>query len=69
MNIRIIQPARDELHEATLWYDLQQPGLGSRFETEVYAAMQRVLIFPNSCTLISKTVRRCLVRRFPYGVL
>ena len=39
------------------------------FATEIYTAIERILSHPLVWTEIEKEVRRCLVSRFPYGVL
>ncbi len=48
MTTRIIKPAKIELSDAILWYDMQQPGFGTQFETEVFTAIQRIQLLPKS---------------------
>jgi plasmid stabilization system protein ParE len=43
--------------------------LGHEFATEVAAAFERILQYPNAWAPFSGTTRRCQVHRFPYGVL
>ena len=50
------------------WYDAGTPGLGDDLLRAVDAALQQAARFPESFPLIGPTVRRALVRRFPYGV-
>ena len=47
----------------------QCPGLGYEFATEVRRAFDRIKVFPAAWPLFSKSTRRCLLNRFPYGVL
>lgn len=44
-------------------------GWGLIFLEEVDAAVQRILGFPDAWTPLSQRTRRCLVNRFPYGVI
>lgn len=39
------------------------------FETEVKRAIERIRIFPEAYPLISDNTRRCLISRFPYGII
>lgn len=61
--------ARRELIDAALFYDLENPGLGSAFLDEVEHAVRTLLDFPESGQVVVGTVRRRLVRRFPYALL
>lgn len=61
--------ARTEYFEAIAYYDGRQLGLGARFTIEIEAAIQRILESPTAWRVIQDDVRRCLSRKFPYGVL
>ena len=58
-----------EFDEAVRYYEGCQPGLGLDFAEEVYAATRRVCEYPDAWSAMSKNARRCLVNRFPYGVI
>ena len=58
-----------DLNNAVAYYNSQQAGLGDELRTEVYAAIERVLASPTQFSVVSKSIRRCLVHRFPYAVL
>jgi len=58
-----------EFDEAVRSYEVCQPGLGLEFAEEVYAAIRRVSEFPDAWSTLSQNTRRCLVNRFPYGVI
>jgi plasmid stabilization system protein ParE len=66
MNIRFLEPARNELDDAVDWYEMEQSGLGQRFLAEIRSVLKRITVFPDSCTAISPGLRRCLTRKFPY---
>ena len=61
--------AEIELNEAAEYYDRERLGLGGAFLTEVERAAENVLEFPESSPRVASTVRRKLLRRFPYGIL
>lgn len=61
--------ARRELGDAALFYDLESPGLGSAFLDEVEHCTRTILEFPEAGRLVIGTVRRRLIRRFPYALL
>ncbi len=50
-------------------YERCEPGLGLDFSIEVRASLQTILRYPDAWPIISEDVRRCLVNRFPYGIL
>ena len=61
--------AEAELVEAVAFYERAEPSLGEEFSLEVRAAMRNVLSYPNAWPALEGGVRRCLVNRFPYGIL
>jgi len=69
MNIRFLPPAGQELDDAVEWYDRQLPGLGTEFLDEVDKALHRIAVYPHSCEEIETGLRRCLLNRFPYGII
>ncbi|WP_230990907.1 type II toxin-antitoxin system RelE/ParE family toxin [Bathymodiolus platifrons methanotrophic gill symbiont] len=46
-----------------------QGGLGFRFLTEVERSKTRITQFPHAYEMIGKYSRRCLVQKFPYGII
>jgi toxin ParE1/3/4 len=58
-----------ELNEAAAYYELERPGLGARFLTEVDGCIESLVKHPRAGKFILGDVRRRLVRRFPYAVL
>ena len=61
--------AGKELDEAVQYYEDCQVGLGLEFAEEVYAAIGRISAYPGAWSEMSSNTRRCLVHRFPYGVI
>ena len=61
--------AEEELNQAVDYYNHCQPLLGWDFAREVYSAVQNILAYPRAWTPLSKNTRRCLVNRFPFGVI
>ena len=58
-----------EFNHAIEYYEDCVIGLGLDFATEIHTAIERILSHPLAWTEIEKEIRRCLVSRFPYGVL
>ena len=69
MSVRILEPAQAEMDEAIAWYTAQVPGLGDAFLLEALRAMDLIERFPDAWHPLSADVRRCRLRRFPYGVI
>lgn len=60
--------AKADVHAAARWYELQRPGLGREFVTEVDAALNRVAETPFQYQVLHREARRAIVHRFPFGV-
>lgn len=61
--------AKAELDEAFAWYEDQVVGLGYEFLDAFDQSIRLIASFPELFEEIECGVRRCLVNRFPYGVL
>lgn len=61
--------ARIELLEAVEYYENCSRGLGLDFSEEIYSSIQQIIRFPFACSPTSKNTRRCLAKRFPYGII
>jgi len=61
--------AEAEFDRDVEYYEQFQPGLGLEFAEEVYATITRIIQYPDAWSPLSKNSRRCLVNRFPYGVI
>ncbi len=63
------EDAEVEFDRAVEYYEESRLGLGLEFAQEVYAAITRVIQFPDAWSHMSKNARRCLVSRFPFGII
>ena len=69
MNFSFHPEADDELVAGVAYYEDCDAGLGLDFAREVHAAILNARGYPALWPEIDVAVRRCLVHRFPYGVL
>jgi plasmid stabilization system protein ParE len=69
MNVVFLDAAREELEEATAYYERQREGLGEEFAHEVEQAVERIRQFPEAWSRLTDAVWRCKANRFPYGVV
>ena len=69
MKLRFLILAQRELDEAVAWYNEQAAGSGQKFLDELDRVVRRAVTFPMSCPEIEPGVRRCLLARFPYGLI
>ena len=69
MKIEFLPIAETELDKAYHWYESQQPNLGVQFLNEINQSLKRITAYPEALVKITPDIRRCLVKRFPYGVL
>jgi len=69
MEIQFLEVAQSELDEAISYYNFESPGLGEEFLIEIVKTLDRIKQFPHAWQPFSLDTRRCLTRRFPYGVI
>ena len=69
MKIRFLEIAEIELDEAIQYYNQESSMLGEVFLNEVLMSLDRIGKFPNAWHPYSSRIRRCQVRRFPYGII
>ena len=43
--------------------------MGEDFSLEVYSTVQNILSYPKAWPRLEEDIRRCLVYRFPFGVI
>ena len=66
----ILDPAAvAELREAAVFYEDCREGLGQEFLASVEAAFDAIVRRPDLWRRLKGRFRRCLVHRFPYGVV
>lgn len=69
MTVRFLKEAEAELDEAVAYYDGQMTGLGAEFASEVRISLGHIVEFPKAWQFLSPRIRRCRLRRFPYGLV
>ncbi len=69
MKFRFLDPAEAEFKVAAAFYESREANLGADYILEVHETIDRILEYPEAWPEVEPEVRRCLVGRFPYGVL
>ena len=69
MRLEVLSSAERELRHAVDYYNREGPGLGYELAAEVKSVFDRILAFPEAWPQFSARTRRCIVNRFPYGVI
>jgi len=66
--LRLTPEAELDLDEAHLWYHRQAPERAAAFLAAVNACLASIQRHPQAFALVDSTMRRALIRRFPYAV-
>jgi len=61
--------AESEFLDAIDYYEACELGLGYDFAMEVHSTIENILSFPYTWTILEEGIRRCQIRRFPYGIV
>ena len=69
MRLEFHPEAELELIEAALRYELEVPGLGERFESEVRRATDLLLDHPDIGQLVDPDLRQLVLPRFPFTLI
>jgi hypothetical protein len=70
MQILIFHPdARQEIRDATIFYENAREGLGATFLEAVEYALWLIWTNTFGWKKIRGEVRRCLLKKFPYGII
>ena len=69
MIYRFHPDAESEFTDSINYYDSHKEDLGREFSEEVYSTIQRILQHPYAWTKITNGCRRCLTKRFPFGII
>ena len=69
MKVVFSKLASYELKDATRFYEIEVPDLGSRFREEVRKAIRRITQYPEAWAIEKGEVRKCLLHVFPYKLL
>ena len=68
MIIRFTPEADAELAEACQWYAHQREDLDIEFMERIDEALSRIASNPKSYPIVHRTLRRAVVRRFPFAL-
>jgi len=68
MFVRISPEAEADLTEAREWYSHQRKDLDFEFMQCIDEALALVIRHPNSFPMVYRTLRRAVVRRFPFAL-
>ena len=69
MKVIFTRLAKQELDDASLYYEMQIQGLGTRFRTEVKKAALRISEYPEAWSAEADEIRKCILHTFPYKLL
>lgn len=69
MPVSFLTLAAEEFNEAVAYYESEQLGLGERFREEVARSLTRIENFPLAYNSFTDRTRRCLVAKFPFGII
>jgi len=69
MNYSFHPEAEEEFNVAIDYFEKVEPGLGFDFAFEVYCAIERTIAYPKIWPKLDRDIRRCLIGRFPFGIL
>jgi len=66
--LTIRRQAELDVSEATAWHEERRTGLGDEFLDELDSVLRRVIENPFQFPKVKNTIRKALLRRFPYSV-
>ncbi len=61
--------AEAEFQSAVDYYEGCEAGLGYDFSLEIFTGIQNIVSYPAAWPVLENEIRRCLVNRFPYGIV
>jgi len=67
--IKIYSLALRDIENGITYYQLQQKGLGKRFESQVHASFKKIQKSPFAASFAFENVRYKILERFPYIIL
>jgi plasmid stabilization system protein ParE len=69
MRISFNPLAEREFNEAAQFYERESAGLGAAFVSEIEHICAQITEYPEAARVVLGSIRRRLLRRFPYAVL
>ncbi len=67
-SLRFLPEVANEVREARFWYESQRSGLGDEFLAQLNDSLIQIQDRPLSSPLVTKAIRRAILRRFPYCI-
>lgn len=67
--ISLHEAAELEFIDAVSFFQSERPELGRALIDEVERGIHQILSHPLACQLVNRTVRRKVLRRFPYNIM
>jgi hypothetical protein len=61
--------AEEEFYAGIDYYEDCEVGLGFDFSVEIFTAVNNIINYPEAWPIVEDDIRRCLINRFPFGVL
>ncbi len=68
MNIRITEPAKNDLINGYTFYEKQDKGLGSYFLNSLFSDIDSLCVYASIHSIHFEKYHRLLSKRFPYAV-
>jgi len=69
MTFKFHPEAEVEFNQAIDYYEETKSHLGLEFASEVYDTIHRIIKFPKAWQQMTSATRRCLINRFPFGII
>jgi plasmid stabilization system protein ParE len=69
MNVIFLKYAKQELDDATQFYEMEFSGLGPRFREEVKNTVSRIVEYPEAWPQERGDIRKCMLYKFSYVLL
>lgn len=69
VRLRFHPDVYQELRDAYQWYESKSEGLGEDLMRELERTYPLIQTMPKAWPQVAPGVRRCLLKRFPYGIL
>lgn len=66
--IVITPTAQKDIQTGRNWYEMQQSLLGDEFIDAIESAIKKVQSNPQLFSIIYKSIRRAMLKRFPFGI-
>ena len=68
VSVYFLKPAKQDIDQAFIWYELRQPGLGDEFLKEVEKSVDFIKMSPRAFPRKYKSLRVKLLKRYPYAL-